>query len=223
MKITSWSFSRWATYDKCPRLAKYKFLDKLQEPSSPALERGTALHLLCETYLRKGGRIPKDVKLIEPYLKEFKKRKATPEAEFAFNKSWEPVSWFAKDAWCRVKADVTIDPLVDEEEPQVEIHDFKSGKLKEGESEYTLQLELYGVAGLVTKPTAAKAYTSMVFIDHGKIVPSEVYLRKDLKKIQKKWEIRVKPMLNDTTFKPKPGVACRWCAFSKSKGGPCEW
>ena len=224
-KITAWSFSRWQRYEGCPAAAKYAFIDKLPEPKGEALTRGTELHLLCEHYLRGIKKtVPKELKLIEPQLKDLRKRGALAEAEFAFNRQWLPVSWFAKDAWVRIKADVTLPPVVDAKVPSVEIHDFKSGKVKEGASEYMLQLELYALAGLLTYETAKEARTSLLFIDHGKVIPhTDTFTPKDIKVLKKAWETRTKRMLNDTQFKPTPGNACRWCHFSKTKGGPCRF
>jgi CRISPR/Cas system-associated exonuclease Cas4 (RecB family) len=224
-KITSWSFSRWQCYCECPKKAYFKFILKLPEPSSPALERGTALHKLCEDYLRGIKKtVPKELKLIEKELKDFKKRKALAEAEFTFTEGWAKTGWFDRDAWVRVKADVTIPPIIDAEHPTAEVHDFKSGKLREGYTEYSLQLELYGLAALLDFPTAEYARTSLVFIDHGVSVPSEdVFARKDVKVMQKAWVTRTKKMLADTKFKPTPGNACRWCHFRKSNKGPCEF
>jgi len=230
-RIASWSFSRWGAYEECPKKAYFKFIKRIQEPSSPVLERGTAMHKLCEDYLRDPKkRIPAKVAKIAESLKDYRARGAIPEAEFAFNKEWKSVDWFARDAWCRVKADVTIAPILDAEVPTVEIHDFKTGgekKLKSGDFEdYYTQLELYALSGLLTYPTAERAVASLVFIDHGDvIVHPEVFARKDVDKLKKKWETRTKRMLADTVFKPKPGNACRWCHFRKSNsdngGGQC--
>ena len=223
-KITAWSFSRWNGYESCPKKTFFKVIQKMKEPSSPALERGTQLHLLCEQFL-KGviKRVPKELKLIESVLKDYKKRKAIPEAEFTFNRKWEVTGWFDLDAWCRVKADVTIPPVIGGE-PVVEVHDFKSGQLPKDSSSYELQLELYAMAGLMTYPTAEKAITSLVYIDHGKVIQTEVeYTQKDVKPLQKLWEKRTKRMLNDTVFPPNPGNACRWCSFSRAKGGLCPY
>jgi hypothetical protein len=30
-------------------------------------------------------------------------------------------------------------------------------------------------------------------------------------------------MLEDIDFIPNPNPTCRWCAFSKQKGGPCAF
>ena len=223
-RIAAWSFSRLVKYQECPRRLKYNVIDKLKEPGSAAMDRGALLHKQAEDYLRSGGRIPKELKLIAPILKDFRKRGAVPEAEFCFSKDWAPIKWFDSKAWLRVKADVTIPPFLDINPPTVEIYDFKSGKLREEKNaEYFLQLELYSVAGLLTNPAAEQVKTSLVFIDHGKTVDGPVVERKELKKIQKRWEMSTKKMMSDTVFKPKPGHACRFCPFAKAKGGPCEF
>lgn len=227
--ITSWSFSRLQTYNECPLKARYKFIDKLPEPSSPALERGTALHLLAEYYLR-GIRktVPTELKAISEPLKNLRKCKALAEAEFAFDKDWNPVTWFDKKAWCRVKADSTIPPVIDDE-ATVFIDDFKSGGRLDAQGniefkqDYPLQLELYGIAGLITYPAADQARSSLIFIDHGKTVETEPVHRKDLPALKKAWEKRIKKMLADQQFKPTPGSACRWCTFRRSNGGPCQY
>jgi len=231
-QITSWSFSRWGVYEECPKKAFFKFIEKIVEPSSPVLERGTAMHEKCELYLKVGGRVPKELEKIADVLKDYKKRGAIPEAEFAYNREWKPVSWFDRSAWVRIKADVVIPPIVDSEAPTVEVHDFKTGgekKLASGDFEdYYTQLELYALAGLLTYPLAQRVKTSLVFIDHGKVVEHrEEFKRGDEKKIMKKWETRTKKMLADKVFKEKPGNACRWCYFRKSNedkgGGQCRF
>jgi CRISPR/Cas system-associated exonuclease Cas4 (RecB family) len=230
-KITAWSFSRWNEYMSCPLKSKFKVIDKLKEPGSAAMDRGTELHKYCENYLRGMTKtIHKDVKPIAAELKDLKKRGALAEAEFTFRKDWSATGWFDKDAWCRVKADVTIPPIVDADKPVVEVHDFKSGGKMEadgsvvGKPEYPLQLELYALAGLLTYPLAVSAKTSLIFIDHGKVVvTTDEYLQKDVGLLKKTWEQRTKKMLSDTKFKPTPGNACRWCHFSKSRGGMCDY
>lgn len=222
--ITSWSFSRYNVYMACPKQAYFKFIRKIKEPGSAAMDRGTAYHKLCEEYLKGRRRIvPKELKAIAPDLKELKAKKALAEADFTFKQDWSATRWDDwTGAWCRIKADVIVPPVVDDEVPTVEVSDFKTGKFKEGYSEYSVQLELYGLAGLLAYPTAQKATSKLIFIDHGITVPSEdEFTQKDVAKLKKKWEIMVRPMLNDTQFKPKPGSACRFCNFSKAKGGEC--
>lgn len=224
-KIQGWSISRYNEYQTCPKKAYFKFVLKMKEPGNKAMDRGTDLHKEAEQYLLNGGRVPARLKLIADPLKDLRKRGALAEANFIFKNDWSPTVWNDWDgAWCRVKADAIIPPIVDSKEPFVDVIDFKSGQLKEGYSEYSVQLELYGLAGLLAYPTASYAKASLLFIDHGKSVPLEdPIMRKDVKKLQKKWEMTVKPMLNDTKFKEKPGQACRWCHFRKDNGGPCRY
>jgi RecB family exonuclease len=65
-KITSWSFTRYNTYSQCPAKAKFKFIDKLKEPDSPQMQRGTDIHKLAENYV-KGEivRLPKELVLFK--------------------------------------------------------------------------------------------------------------------------------------------------------------
>jgi hypothetical protein len=36
-----------------------------------------------------------------------------------------------------------------------------------------------------------------------------------------RWEKKVAVMEGDRTFAANPGRHCQWCAYAKSKGGPC--
>lgn len=221
--ITSWSYSRWKCYEDCPRKAKYLFVDKMKEPSAPALERGTAIHAKIEKYLLTGGRVPQEAKQLEAEYKVLRKQKPLVELEIAYNREWSPVDWFSRDAWCRIKVDALVPPITDDNDPIVRVIDNKTGKIKE-HGEYDEQLELYGLAGLLNYATANRSTGELWFVDHGKIVlAQEEFKRADLKKLQKKWEIRTKRMLSDKLFKPKPGNACRWCHFRKGNSGPCEF
>ena len=39
---------------------------------------------------------------------------------------------------------------------------------------------------------------------------------------REQWEARAQKMLDDKKLEPAPGYFCKWCAFGKSKGGPCK-
>jgi hypothetical protein len=225
-KITSWSFSRFTTYRGCPFKAKLMYIDKMKDgPPGPALVRGSQLHEYCEAYL-KGWRedIHEDVAKITAHLEELKAHGAEAELEFAFTREWEPCDWFAKDAWCRVKADALSMNM----DNVLQVIDFKTGstpdKIKEGNPDYELQLELYALAGMLKYPTAEKVKTSLIFTDHGMVVESSrTYTRDDLPELKTKWEARTNKMLNDEVYAPTPGNACRFCSFSKKKSGPCKF
>jgi len=220
-KVSAWSYSRWALYEECPAKFRYKHIDRLPEEQGPALARGDEIHKKLEHYLTKGGSLPHEAKLIAQDCKVLRGANPQVELSLAFNRTWEPTQWFSKEAWCRVKIDVLIPPVIGKNEV-VKIVDFKTGKLKD-RGAYGEQLMLYGLAGLLAYPIAEKADAELLFVDHGVAIPAEEsFHRKDEPSLKKKWELMVRPMLSDTAYRPKPGIRCKWCSYSKDKGGPCE-
>lgn len=215
-KITSWSYSRYAVYKECPAKAKYKFIDKLPEPPSPAMERGIAIHKMAEDYVNGDLRkLPDELKLFKDEFKELKASAPMVEETWAFTKDWDETRW---NDWnncsVRIKTDASC---LDEDE--LYVIDHKTGKMREG---YGDQLSLYGLAGMLKFPHIKKVHTQLWFLDSGDQVLQE-YDITEMKGLLDGWNAKVAPMLNDVRFAPKPNYGCRWCAFSKSKGGPCKY
>lgn len=215
-QITAWSYSRYATYKECPAKAKYKFIDKLPEPPSPAMERGIHIHKLAEDYIKGDIKnIPDELKFFKEEFNELKSSKPMVEETWAFTKDWDETRW---NDWnncvVRIKTDASC-----LDEKTLYVIDHKTGKMRDG---YDEQLSLYGLGGMLKFPHIEKVNTQLWFLDSGDQVIEE-YDMKNMKQLLAAWNKKVKPMLNDTIFAPKPGNACRWCTFSKSKGGPCKY
>ena len=51
MRVTAWSYSRYALYELCPLKFKLKHIDKIPEPGSPAMERGDRIHKGVAAYV----------------------------------------------------------------------------------------------------------------------------------------------------------------------------
>lgn len=216
-KLTSWSYSRYSQYTQCPASAKYKFLDKLSEPPSPAMERGNQIHKLAEDYT-KGiiKKLPTELKFYKDEFAELKKSKPFVEESWTFRNDWSETTWNDwVGAWVRIKVDAGC-----LEEDILHIIDHKTGKPKDN---YEEQLSLYGVGGFLKYPHVAEIKTYIWYIDHDIPPVEKTYKASQFKTLQKDWEKKVKPMMADTRFSPKPGNHCRWCAFSKAKGGPCKF
>lgn len=216
-KITSWSYSRYDLYNKCPAKAKYKFIDKLPEPPAPAMERGNVIHKLAEQYTKgELKKLPQELKLFEEEFKELRKSNPIVEQTWAFRSDWSPTVW---NDWSgcavRIKTDAAC---VDDD--TLYVIDHKTGKKREG---YELQLSLYALGGLLTYPDIKKVSTQLWYLDEGGDPIVKGYEVTQLPELKADWERRVQPMLNDTRFAPKPSNECRWCPFSKSKGGPCKF
>lgn len=213
--ITSWSYSRFGTYEQCPFKAKLLYIEKLKEPSSQALEKGTAVHAELERFLKLADeRLPQSALKLEEHAVAIKARKPYVELEVCFNKDWQPVDWFAKDAWVRIKIDFLI-----KEDNYCLIGDWKTGRVRDS---YEPQLELYALTGLLMFPNVDTIDTALYFVDAGMVIEGQQYKREDLELLKARWTDRVSKMLTDTEFAPTPNQYCKWCSFRKSAGGICQ-
>lgn len=214
-RIAAWSYSRYSKWSACPRSAYYAYIEKVKEAPSAAMERGSAIHKEIENWVNASeAPAPKCIHptLVPDYL-QMKEEEYIAESEITFTSSWKLTGWFDASAWLRVKTDL-ISPSCNV------VIDTKTGRMRDG---YTEQLSLYAMAAdKISEVKHSKITTALLFVDSGdKVV--EVFDRKELDALPVRWEKKVKPMLADTTFTPNPGNACRWCPFSKSKSGLCDY
>lgn len=217
--ITQWSFSRWSTYQDCPAKIKFRYVDKLAEPGSPAMDRGTMIHKIAEDYVVAPGRTQKPHDCLKHYAAEFKlARKSKPivEKEWAFTESWEPTGWFAKDAWLRIKTDLIFQP---KKAPCVVV-DHKTGKRYDKHKD---QLSIEALTTFIMLEHVDEIDAQIWYLDQGKPNLTSKFTREDVPFLKMEWEDKVRPMLNDETFAPKPNYGCRWCHYRKANGGPCAF
>lgn len=226
----AWSYTRYADHKQCPYFAQQKHLAKVQFPKSAAMERGARIAAGSEAYLKKQTN-----KLI-PELKSFKdeyafyraQKNLIVEENWGFTKDWKPCAW---DDWnnctLRVKIDVGYICVEDNE---LHIRDGKSGKFYEdGAVKYMEQLELYTAAGIAMFPQVKWVVPRLNYTDlgitypDGEKVPDIIVAAKDAAKLQSVWDKRIKPLMADRKFAPRPGRYCQWCPLSKSKGGTCKY
>lgn len=233
-KITAGSFSRWDVYAQCPLRAKYKFIDKIPEPPSDAMERGAKFHSTIEYYLKGAtSRLPAEynAKALDNIYKTIRdKRKKQPtavhiEGEWAYRSDWTPTGWFDSDCWLRIKVDCAV---VDREGDTVtaRIYDWKTGKFwQRDQGKYQLQLELYALGALLNHQDASSVTVTpeLVYVDVGMRHSVGAFTKADLPRLKKEWGQRFKPMFADAKFAPKPNEKCRWCQFSVAKNGPCKF
>lgn len=143
------------------------------------------------------------------------------EDQWAFTNTWSETAWndWAK-CWLRIK----IDCAHHEDEETLRIRDWKTGKFREdNHAEYEEQLELYALTALLLHPHIKRVMTELVYLDEGTTFAISDKRREDIPELKKTWEKRVAPMLKDKRFAPRPTDKCRWCHFSKAKGGSCKF
>lgn len=244
--IQAWSYSRYQEYDQCPLKAKLKCIDKLKEPDSPSGNNGTRVHAIAASWatnrvcvddqtehlrkeievLLKTKKVPEDLKTFEKEFAALRARKdIIVEDQWAFNRSWDKTSWFNwKECWLRIKVDLHYVEQIKRPKfktlTRVVIRDHKTGKIH---SDHDLQRSLYALGAFLTYPDVDEVEVSHWYLDAGEESPKQVFKRKQFETLKKFWLKKTTAMLNDTTFAPKAGGYCRWCHFSKAKGGPCPF
>ena len=207
-----WSLSQYNLYKKCPTAFKFRVVERRADPVGPAAARGTDIHAQLEGYLATGN--------WSGNIREFTRKKAeqmrgetyAPEMKIALNSEWKPVEWKDPTAWVRG----VIDAFFCSTE-EIKMGEWKTGKVYD---DHVNQRRLYLALALSMFPGVQKATIETIYADQDHAQSSELD-RSGLEAEQKYWREAVVPMLTDTFFSPRPGGHCRWCAFSKDKGGPC--
>lgn len=243
-KLTSWSYSRYTTYISCPLKAKLSYIDKLGPTEKPpAMERGNVIHKLAEDYL-KGNitRLPKELKSFEAEFKRLRAKRKKDEKSVLVEESWtftdryQPTAWNDwNNAWLRVKMDIG-----ERTGDVVEITDVKTGKYRpDNIADYLDQQEIYALGALIIYGPLIpniQVRARLMYVDYGVEYPKKgseqdrVWTMADLEGLKKAWEKRVKPLLNDQTFAPRPHKWCYSCHFRKDNvaesmtgGGRCKF
>lgn len=228
--LTSWSYSRYSDWRQCPLKCKLKHVDKLKEPPNAAMDRGNQIHKDAESFIKGTlAKLPPELMLFKAefaMLKKLYKKKSQPmvvEDNWAFTKDWTETQWNDwTHCWVRIKLDCahyTGDGVM-------VVTDWKSGKPNDYKKvEYMEQLELYALSALLLHPHLTEVQVRIGWTDVGQMYPEQpaVYKQSDVKGLMKTWNARVKPMMADVKFVPKPNAMCRYCWFGQAKkidGGP---
>ncbi len=212
MRPTRWSYSSLATYEECPAKWKYSYIDRLPNPPSPAMERGTRLHQLCETVLNDhSAAMPSELDGIAKVLERLRANEAKPEKAWRLNSEWRPVD---SQSWVLGIIDVHFF-----KNGALHVYDFKSGKPY---ASHKKQLELYALIGMATYPEAGRVECGAIYIDSGKIGYRRTIERAETAPMQVAWTSRAAALFEDVELQPKRGSGCYWCAFKDSLGGPCS-
>ena len=234
--ITAWSYSRYSTYKQCPLKLKLSAIDKIQEKKNDAMIRGATIHDLAEAYIKgKMTKLPDELKLFKAEFamlrKQYKKsiNGMVVEDNWSFTKAWTETAWNDwVGCWVRIKLDCAHHL----DEDTMIVTDWKTGKFREEMNEdYVEQLELYALAALLLHPHLKAVKPRLGYTDQGLWYPQAgqevVFTPADIPRLKKLWEGRVKAMMNDKIFAPKPNRFCSWCHYRKSNaaagGGQCKF
>jgi hypothetical protein len=212
-----WSYSRYGTWKKCPRLYKYRVIDNLPEPpmtEGPAV-RGTEIHAMFEAYLKDQiTELTDEFSYYQNFLDGLKAYGVHSEIKLAFDENWEPVDWDAENMWFRC----ILDALVVQPDRGT-IYDWKTGREYKDHAD---QREIYSISVLSAYPELYEASAYHTYIDT-KQNTFTTFHRDQLPELKAKWKENVRLMFEDTLWPANPSFMCRYCNFSRYKGGPCAF
>lgn len=217
--LTAWSYSRYETWARCPLQFKFKFLDKLKEAGSPAMERGTGIHLSGAKFCANQEDHIDDAFHKHPsILKLAEEIRAHPvedkdvEQQWGYRADFSPTGWFGGDTWFRsiLDAGVVYDDMT------YEAVDWKTGKRYGSNDD---QVETQALAVMTRNPMVVHVTTRLAYVDSGDHVFAE-FPATHREKIAAKWQAKVAPMFADTIYAARPNDKCRFCTWRRSGDTP---
>ena len=226
---THWTISSLKDYEQCPAKYQWSYLfdaadwraigyTVVPDTGSPAMQRGTDVHLTCEDYL--DGKITIDE--LHPVinqqwrfqLKGLKDVGAVSEEQWELDAGWFPVVHpDAGPLWLRMKLDAhyVIDKVT------IGLVDFKTGKPYRANIE---QVEVYALGAFAKFPAVEQVEGALWYFDSDE--PHEkTFTREQAPQLARKWESRAGRLLGAKDYPPRESKLCGWCPYNALKGGPC--
>jgi hypothetical protein len=220
MYTEPWGFSKLDTFQQCKKRFFFQYVQKLPSPSNAAMERGGKIHETIESYLQGWiTSMPEDQvpAVWKPRLDELKAMpNFTSEQAIGLDKNWRPLKdWFQKETWLRAKMDAKSTPRPE----HLSVVDFKTGKYRVPSDE---QIELYAIVGQAQHPEVEVATAEFWFIDLDDVY-SKTFQGPALLALRKKYENLADQIYKTEVWIEEPSRECKWCPYSKSRGGPCKF
>lgn len=219
-RMKAWSYSRFKDYTTCPFKAKLKHIDGLKEPGNPAMERGSYIHKLAEDFVSgKIKKLPEELKLFHREFAKLKKLDTRTEDRWAFDMNWVPCEFFDPNVWCRMVADAQHAKVLKNDDECMTVVDYKTGKVYGDNQD---QMKLYAVGVFARFPAVVEVKIELWYLDSGDIIDLK-FKREQFESLRDEWSEKIKPMMSDTQFAPRPNRWCSRCHFRKTNGGPCQF
>lgn len=226
--IKTWSFSRLQDFEKCKRLAKLKYIDKIPEPERPlppgktehANDRGTRIHDAAERFVRGGVLLIPELKAFETEFNKlrtlFAAGKVSLEGEWGTDRNWEPCAWAGDNVWQRLK----LDAMVFLSDTEAVVIDYKTGRRFGNEVKHAEQTQLYQVNTFLRYPQLEVIHTELWYPDQDEMA-SQTYTRSQGLRFRKGFDQRANAMTTCTEFPPSVNLfSCKWCPYKDTTHCP---
>ena len=212
-KQFSWSYTALADFEGCPaRYAAARFYCTSPFQDSEALRWGNRVHKAAELAIKgKDHKDPEAFAPVAPYVSALKASGHFLEAEteITLNENLDLTGWFAKDAWLRIKIDVT---LFDFKRTEAKLYDWKTGgSIKDDED----QLRLCGAGLSVMYPSVESFKGKYIWTKHQQVTGIRPFTKAQVPLIWEDFLARAARMENawrTETFPQRPNGLCKkWC------------
>lgn len=203
----AWSYSRLKNWETCPkRHYHYDVKKDIKEPQSQQLAAGHALHLAFEHRLTRDEPLPMGLRQHEAMLGKIRTAPGVlhGEQKLALTPDFQMSAFFGPRVWFRTVIDAV---LIQRDRARALIFDWKSGKVKEDDT----QLQLMAMTTFVSLPEVDRVRASLVFTEYGQTVTSE-FLRDDQAEIWNGILPRVDAMqkaAREQDYPAKPSGLCK--------------
>lgn len=215
--IKAWSISKLHDYEKCPRYAQLKHIERIPDPRpSTAADRGTAIHNAAEYFVKSEGPM---IKEMYNFATEFQHLRnlytsgqVSLEGEWGFDDAWNPCAY--KTAWLRMKLDASVyNPEWDM------VIDYKSGKRFGNEIKHGDQVTIYALGKFMRDPELEVVKTELWYLDVNDIAKTQ-FTRQQAMKFWPRMDERARKMCADNRFVPRPNImSCKYCPYKPEPEG----
>lgn len=218
--INSWSYSRIATFQKCPYRLFLQVVEKTPSEQSPQMLRGTEIHELAERFVR--SEIDTNPEQLQRFEEDFKSLKelysdgrVAVEEDWGFTENWEETGWFDNNCWARIKLDACVDLG-----ERVRVIDYKTGKKYGNEATHLKQGQLYAGVASIKYPEAEFFDVEFWYLDKGGML-EKTFTREEAEFFLDKYTDMGFEITTATEFDPNPSnYNCKWCPYNQ---GVCKY
>lgn len=234
--ITYLSFSQVDAFDKCPLLYRYRYIQRIPTPSSPAAVFGSVVHQTLKDFYQTAldGKKPTKRDLLaileknwvdEGYTSKAHEKRMKKEAERMLKKFYDQgydqdrlPKYLEQQFIIKAKEGLRIGgriDRIDETKTGMEIIDYKTGKeIDQKELDKSLQMSIYALAATdpgVLAQNPENVVFSFYFLGTGKKKTTQ-RTKEQLVQAKKDLVQKAKEM-EKSQFEPKPGVWCDFCEY----------
>lgn len=211
-----WSLTSLRTYEQCGLKYKFRYVDRVKEQRSYAAERGLDKHAAVEKFVRGDEKtLPDDLSFYSSFLQGLRNYENYPEHKVALTTDWTPVSWSDATAWFKGVLDLKL--IKNPQEACV--YDWKTGKIYPDHDD---QKSIYSLATFSEHPALYTVRAIHVYLDSGSN-REKIFHRDQVQQLREQWKSRVQELMEHPQYIPNPGWGCRYCSYSRAKGGPCQF